>query len=241
MEQKLRVRGKAGKECAMYRQMVREYFKDYLRGSGCQWFLWLIPWAAIAAQWFPVRERAKGWPAAVPILAAVISAFSHKVSLPFMMYLLPLSKTQREAYMERMLRIKVLVPLAFALLWDAIFWCAGRLSAYAFFLQIPCVVTLSYLYGMLHESNAADEERLAFGGLRWFVPVILVVTLFGALVMCAVCAGEIRTVEFVIVLAVFLAVFLPITGAVRRRWGLIKGNFADYGKAFETESAARRW
>lgn len=91
-----------------YLQVIHDYFLEFLRGLRSEWFGRLIAFMAIGVACMGrilIKEPTWHWLVGLPILFAMISAALHSISLPFMMYLIPSSREQRERYIERMLLI----------------------------------------------------------------------------------------------------------------------------------------
>ena len=150
-----------------YKRVIPDYFQEFIRVFSTERarFLALILVFGIIFLWDIWWERIRmdgifhNWINGIPILFALISGALHRVSLPFMMYLVPCSREQRERYIQRMLTVKVAVPIAFGLICDGLAAWAGGISRYVFVLQMASVFFLSSLCGMLNEGGMAGSKK----------------------------------------------------------------------------------
>lgn len=226
-----------------YRRVIREYFREYIRvfcmekvrflvlflvlGFTLAWDIWLkrIPTDGIFTNWIN----------GIPILFTLLSGAIHRVSLPFMMYLVPCSREQRERYIQRMLTVKVAVPLGVGLLCDGAAVWAGMLSLYVFILQMSSIFFLACISGMLNDGGIAGaEERNAFGELQPFAAALLAICNLVGMAMFVICMGSVSQVEFWVVISVMAIFLLPLLAMVGKRWKQIRRNFADYEMTVET-------
>ena len=226
-----------------YRRVIRDYFQEFSRVFRMErarflalflvfgiLFLWDMWWERI-----PMDGIFHHWINGIPILFALLSGALHRVSLPFMMYLVPCSREQRERYIQRMLTVKVAVPLSIGLVCDGLAAWAGAISRYVFVLQMASVFLLSCLCGMLNEGGLAEaERRKAYGGLQPFTAALLVVCNLMGTAMFVICMGSVSWVEFWIVLSAMALFLLPMLAAVGKRWKQIRRNFADFEMAAGT-------
>ncbi len=223
-----------------YKRVIRDYFQEFIRvfcmervrflalflgfGSIFVWGIW--------AERIRMDKIFADWINGIPILFALVSGVLHRVPLPFMMYLVPCSREQRERYIQRMLAVKVAVPMGFGLMCDGLAAWAGALSLYVFVLQMAGIFFLSCLCGMLNEGGIIGaEKRIAYGDLQPFAAVLLAVCNIVGMAVFIICMGSVSQVEFWIVISVMVLFLLPMLAAVGKRWGQIRRNFADYEMA----------
>lgn len=226
-----------------YRRVIRDYFQEFIRVFSMERIKFLILFLGSGAVlWGVWAERIRmdgifaNWINGIPILFALLSGALHRVSLPFMMYLVPCSREQRERYIQRMLTVKVAVPIGFGLLCDGLAAWAGTLSMYVFVLQMASIFFLSCLCGMINEGGMAGaEKRKAYGELQPFAAVLLAVCNIAGMAMFIICMGSVSQVEFWIVVSVMALFLLPMLAATGKRWKQIRGNFADYETAVEAD------
>lgn len=215
--------------------MIKDYFHGFVRGVTTRssvTFLYCILIGVMTAD----KSDLSNWMAGVPIIFALLSAALHTVELPAMMYLVPLSKKQREEYIQKMLQIKILVPFTFACLWNFAAAALHQVSVYACCLQMVYILLCTYICEMLNNDNiAAVEKRTAYGWMKDFVSVILVSCYIEGMAVAVICMGSISRVEFWVILAIMLALMLPLARAAGKRWKMIRSNFADYETAIRTE------
>ena len=219
---------------ASYRQVIGDYFYEFAGGFRKKGLWQELPAiAALGLLWgYPFAGR--NWLVSLPLLFALLSGLLHKVSLPFMMYLVPCSAEQREVYIRRMLHVKVAVPMAFGLLWGLAGMCLSIVPGHVLLLELASIFFFTSLCGMLGETAGGDTERVgAYGGMRYFVGGILVVCYLGGVAMCVICTGPVSTIEFRLILSAMLLFLLPMTAATGRRWKRIRRSLADYELAEE--------
>lgn len=223
-----------------YRRVIRDYFQEFIRVFCMERvrFLALFLVFGIFFMWDIWLERIRmdgifdHWINGIPILFTLLSGALHRVSLPFMMYLIPCSREQRERYIQRMLKVKVAVPLSLGLVCDGAAAWAGAISWYVFVLQMASIFFLSCVCGMLNEGGMAGvAKRKAYGELQPFVAALLAVCNLVGMAMLVICMGSVSQVEFWIVISVMMLLFLPMLAAVGKRWKRIRRNFADYEMA----------
>ena len=225
-----------------YGQVIRDYFREFRRAfhkeNICFLLLFLglgiIAAAGDGVGKFRMDLEAMNWVTGIPIFYALASGVLHTVSLPFMIYLIPCSRKQRERYIQRMLMVKIAIPIAFGAICDVAVFCMGDISLYVFVLQMASVFFISSLFGMLHDDGVyAAENKVAYGELRPFTAALMVMChLFGT-AMFVICVGAVGKVGFWVILSVMVFVLLPILVTVWKRWGQIRRNFADYETAAE--------
>lgn len=227
-----------------YKRVIRDYFQESIRVFCMEriWFPALFLVFGIILMWdiWLRRIRMEGifehWINGIPILFALLNGALHRVSLPFMMYLVPCSREQRERYIQRMLAVKVAVPMGFGLICDGLAVWAGALSLYVFVLQMAGIFFLSCLCGMLNEGGLTGAgKKKAYGELQPFAAALLVVCNLVGMAMFVICMGSVSRVEFWIVISVMALFLLPMLVVVGKRWERIRRNFADYEMAAETD------
>jgi len=223
---------------SLYKMVIQDYFYEFIRSFRFARLL-LISYCFLEALYMydgNWMESDKNWITGIPIVFAVLSAAFHKVSLPFMMYMVPYSKQQREEYIQKSLQIKMIIPLAFACVLDLTAAFTGTLSIYSLILQITTILLITYLCGTLNDGRIdAIEKKMAYGSIRYFVAIPLLACYFGASAVFIICIGSVSKIEFYIVLLVMLIVFLPMVYVVSKRWKTIRSNFADYEILTQTE------
>lgn len=219
-----------------YQQVTADYFYEFVRGANKEsismWLFQIPFYMYILSQ----LDRINGLPCVVPFFFAMISADLHRLTLPYMMYFIPYSLKERECYLQKMLHVKVLLPVAVCLVWDSIWVFGDSLSGYALVLQVLSVFGVTYLWGMLKDGSVQDaEEKKAFGSMKGYVGAVLIANLIAAAVILVVCTGEVSRLEFQIILGILLLVLLPSIIMTRKHWPDIRSNFANYEMVMETE------
>lgn len=231
MERKARV--EAGSGCYMYRLVIKDYFLGFYRDINPQRLGLLVAWASIGVMfcWRFQAEMSRNWLFAIPVAFAVLSGAFHDVSLPFMMYLVPFSKEQREAYIRKSLYVKVAIPMLFAGLCDSAAAILGDVSIYGLVLQLVTIFCVTYICGMLWDDTVhSTKERPAYDNLKDFAEVPLVLCQIGGSAMFAICLYSISEVEFWIIFLIEMIIMLPLVWGVTKKWKTIRRNFADYEK-----------
>lgn len=229
----------------MYKIVARDYVRNFGRRkldymTYLVLIATLVPLNAVHSSHISFGEI--NWMAGAPVILVFFDGLFHTISLTSMMYLVPLSKEQREEYIQKMCLVRMLVPVAFTLLWDIAAWCMSQFSLYVFLTQLLCVIIGAYLNATLAEGGqGAYQTRTAFGDLRGFVAAIRVACALAMWAVGVLCMYEIGRVAFCVTAGILLVVFLPIMAAVHKRWPAIRANFADYEKAFAVETAEHRW
>lgn len=210
-------------------QVIKDYFLGFFRDFNPMrlslLIVWLYLWVMFSFGFGPKQN----WLMAMPIPFAMLSGIFHNVSLPFMMYLVPFSREQREAYIRRYLYVKVSIPMLFAGLCDIaeVFW--GHMSAYGLVLQLVTVFSVTYICGILCDGVMREAAgRKVYGNLKSFVGAILAVCQICTAALFAICMNPINVVEFWVIFLIEMAVMLPILVGVGREWKTIRRNFADY-------------
>lgn len=222
-----------------YISIVQDYFHDFRREFKPETLGCLAGFAGIGVvcgNSISSQGLQRNWIMGIPILFALFSGALHKVSLPLMMYLVPCSKDMREQYIKRMLKVKIVIPIAFGLLCDLAALFLKSLSCYVFVLQMTMIFFITCLCGMLNDGGLNTvEEKTAYGGMRYFVPVLLVFCYIGGMVLSIICMDSVSRTEFWVICSVMIVILLPMTIAVGRRWKQIRSNFASYETVAEME------
>lgn len=237
-----------------YLSIIKDYFIDFVRGFKTDVLGLLLPSLGIGVIWGnPVTANGfqTNWLAGIPVLFALVSGALHRLTLPFMMYLVPCSQKQREEYIHRMLKVKIGIPLLFALLCDLAALCLNSISCYVFVLQMVSIFFITCLCGMLNDGRLyVTEGEKAYGGMWCSVSILLMLCYIGGTVMFLICADSVdpdavSAVEFRIILSVMTLILLPMTIGVGRRWKQIRHSFADYETAMALDwipdKADSRW
>ncbi len=219
------------------KEIVKDYFGEFYRGFKLA-RLGLLAYIAIGSIYYNWTElKYASFLMGLPILYAIFSGAFHLVSLPFMMYLIPYNQKMREAYIQKMLVVKMAIPLGFALLCDGIAFLLGEVSIYAFILQLLSVFCISYICGTLNDGTInATEKKAAYGGMQDFIGVMLMMSYVGGTIMAIVCMGHINKIEFLVILSFLFVIFCPIMLAIHKRWKQIRANFANYEMATKLEA-----
>lgn len=225
-----------------FSKVLKDYFKEYKRGFN---FARLILILLIAVGPIVVNENRFGlnYVLGIPVLFATISGAFHIVSLPVMMYFIPATKKMREIYIQRMLEIKIMVPMMVAVFVDLILICFGKAYIKAVILQIMAVFFITFIMGTLNDGTYfPDEFKLAQEGMRYFSASILMgCYVFSGAIIQIVCSEEILLSEFLTVLGVCVAVLGTISLCICKYWHSIKANYADYEMTTKVEVQNRRW
>lgn len=226
-----------------YKRVIRDYFQEFIRVFCMERvrFLALFLVFGIIFMWDNWLERFRmdgifdHWINGIPILFTLFSGALHRVSLPFMMYLVPCSREQRERYIQRMLAVKLAVPMGVGLVCNGVAVWTGSYFRYVFVLQMASIFFLSSLCGILNEGGMTGaEKRKAYGELQPFASAMLAVCNLVGMAMFLICMGSVSRVEFWIVISAMTLFFLPMLAVVGKRWKQIRRNFADYEMAAET-------
>lgn len=212
-----------------YRNIIKDYFRDFFRGTKADQVMLLIclTISCSFSSWTDLQIQ--NWIIIIPILFAMISSLLHVVTLPPMMYLIPYNQAEREEYIQKMLHVKILIPLCFALIWDFVLLFFKPLSLYAFILQIISILLITYICGTVNNGNRdQSEQQVAYGSMWEYVSLILAISFMMGGSMCIICSGSISRLEFWIVFSATTLIFLPIANNIRKRWHTLRSNFANY-------------
>lgn len=212
-----------------YRNIIKDYFRDFFRGTKADQVMLLtcLSITCMFSSWTDFINL--NWIPIIPILFAMISSLLHIVTLPPMMYLIPYNQTEREAYIQKMLYVKILIPLSFALIWDFVLLFFKPLSLYAFALQIISILLITYICGTINNGNREQsEQQVTYGSMWEYISLILAITFMMGGSMCIICSGSISHLEFWIVFSATTLIFLPISNSIRKRWRTLRSNFTNY-------------
>jgi hypothetical protein len=224
-------------------KVLKAYLADFKRSFRFQTFV-LVAYLIIICIIAVGRDEfvRLGAVVGIPILLSLISGAFHFASLPTMMYIVPYTKQMREEYIQKMLKVKLGVPMAVAVCMDIVMLVCDRTLFRAVVLQLVAVFFVSYLFGTLNDDQPLNAEYIsAFGGLRQYNGSILMLCCLLSVGMYCACLSPISRVEFWIILIVVLTVFGTISLNIRKRWNTIRSNLASYEMVMtETEGEKRR-
>lgn len=212
-----------------YQNIIKDYFRDFFRGTKADQLMILtcLSITCMFSSWTDFINL--NWILVIPILFAMVSSLLHIVTLPPMMYLIPYNQAEREEYIQKMLYIKILIPLGFALIWDFLLLFFKPLSLYSFTLQIISILLITYICGTINNGNRdQSEQQVVYGSMWEYVSLILAITFIMGGSMCIICSDSISRLEFWIVFSATILIFLPISNSIRKRWSKIRSNFANY-------------
>ena len=214
----------------MYRQVIAEYFRGFFRNISPDRTALFISYISIGLMflWLPQQQGIRyNWLLAIPVVFAVVSGAFHDVSLPFMMYLVPYTRQQREAFIGKLLYVKIAIPLLFSGLCDIAAAFLTEVSGYALILQLATVFCITCLLGMLSDGRRIEKGN-AYGGLRDSVEIGNSFCQIGGAAIFAACLYPVSAVEFWVIFPIELMVMLPFLVIVGKRWRQIRRNFAEY-------------
>jgi hypothetical protein len=217
--------------------IFKDYLDDFRRCSGLQ-RLFCVSVEMIFGLIFIIMNGHVGLEDIVGllILLTIISGAYHFVSLPMMMYVVPYTKQMRENYIQKMLKLKVGMPLMVSACVDIVMLVFDRTLIKAVVLQLVTVFFISYLFGTLNDEPLLNNVyKPAFGRLREFIGAILMLCYMLSLVMFCICVSQISNVEFWAILIVLLVVFGTISLNVHRCWKVIRSKLASYEMVTEME------
>ncbi len=222
--------GKRGGVTGMYRQVFAEYFRGFFRNINPERKALFFSYISIGLMffWLPQQQGIRyNWLLAIPVVFAVVSGAFHNVSLPFMMYLVPYTKRQREAVIGKLLYVKIVIPLFFAGLCDIAAVFLTEVSIYALILQLATVFCITCLCGMLSDDRRLEKGH-AYGGLRDSVGIGMMLCQVGGSAMFAICLYPVSAAAFWVTFLIEMMVMLPFLVVVGKRWKQIRHNFAEY-------------
>lgn len=211
------------------KNIIREYFtafrwrriKEGYRGSNWWFFIYMlvvVPMiftGGISESWQNVLAF---YSLIVPIMFHLFTVPLHPFSLPKMMYLCPMTKDERRAYLKRTYSVKVLFSFLAALLGAVGLMAAGGydifLTVIAFVLSILIIFATSLQTRAV--GNGADWSKSKD---RWET-----VTLIFFLLQAVVLASEVATKEIcsptekIVYLGILLFIDLPLTLKILSFW-----------------------
>ena len=211
------------------KNIIREYFaafrwrriKESYRGSNWWFFIYMlvvVPMiftGGISESWQNVLAF---YSLIVPIMFHLFTVPLHPFSLPKMMYLCPMTKDERRAYLTRTYSVKVLVSFLAALLGAVGLMAAGGydifLTVIAFVLSILIIFATSLQTGAVGNGAAWSTSKD-----RWET-VTLIFFLFQAVIL----ANEVATKEMcsqtekIVYLGILLFIDLPLTLKILSFW-----------------------
>lgn len=222
-----------------YKQVIIDYFKDFSRDLYAKKNALAVCLVYLSATFLytcaygltkGIDQLNKNWLVGIPVFIALISSSFHRASLPFMMYLVPYSKKQREEYIQKMLTVNIAFPVLFGCLFDIAAVCLGSVSYYAVILQMTGILFITYICGILCDGSFSLESQTmpVYGKIRIWAAIPPVLCYLGGNVLFAVCVGPVSKTEFWVVLGIMLLILLPIVVAIHKHWKTIRSNFADY-------------
>lgn len=224
-----------------YPMILRDYFKDYKRAVRWDRMLYVIIIMCYALNPFRGDFDLLRYAAGLPLFLALLSGVLHMVSLPMMMYLIPYTKQMREEYIQKYLNVKIAVPMTISVVFDIILLLIRPGLIRNIILQLLMVFFITYIMGILHDGSVLpDDRKAAFGGIKYFAGMFLVICYIGSLVMYIICSSMMDDFEFTATLLVMLFIFGFTTIIISKHWKQIKENFADYEMMTRTEVQNRR-
>lgn len=214
-----------------YKQVIFDYFKDFSRDLDTRKNL-AVCLACLSVTFLCACAYGltNGILVGIPIFISIISSSFHRTSLPFMMYLVPYSKRQREEYIQKKLIVKIAFPVILGCLFDIAAVCFGPVSYYAVILQMTGILFITYICGILCEGSLLFESPTmpVYGEIRRWSAIPPFLCYMGSNVLFAICVGPVSRTEFWVILGIMLLILLPIAAAIQKHWKTIRSNFADY-------------
>lgn len=225
--------------CITYKQVISDYFKDFNRDLHAKKSTILICLVYISATFIytcayglkhGIEQLNKNWLVGIPVYFAIISSSFHRASLPFMMYLIPYSQKQREEYIQKMLVVKIAIPVIFGCLFDIAAMYCSSVSYYAVILQMAGIFFITYICGILCDGSFLFESQTmpVYGKIRIWSGFPPFFCYMGGNVLFAVCVEPVGRTEFWVILSIMLLIPLPISAVIQKHWKTIRSNFADY-------------
>ena len=217
-----------------YREFVKEYFKEYQR-----LLCWRKVLVAFAVLMYSLRPWEEGFHfyryiSGFPVFLAFVSGIFHHVSLPMMMYIMPYTNQMREDYIQKLLKVKVGIPMVVAVMFDVVVFAINPMQIKAIILQLLMVYLLTYIMGMIYDGQSLQyEERSAFGTNNAFINFALWICYTGSVIMSILCGPNINNIEFGITFAVILLFYVPTARKISKQWKEIRANFAKYERITE--------
>lgn len=223
----------------LYKQVIIDYFKDFSRDLHAKKNSLIVCLVYLSTAFLytcaygltkEIEQLNKNWLVGIPIFIAVISSSFHRTSLPFMMYLIPYSKKQREEYIQKMLAVKIAFPLIFGCLFDIAAVCLGSVSYYAVILQMTGILFITYICGILCDGSFSFESQYmpVYGEIRTWSGLPPFLCYMGSNILFGICVEPVSQTEFWVILSIMLLFLLPMAAAIQKHWKTIRSNFADY-------------
>lgn len=227
-------------EAIKYPQIIKEYFREYRdRNRFLQSLFYLMLFGSL----FCSYRMTKAWNSwfylgiILPMILALFAGTAHTSELPPMLYLVPGSKKMREVYIQRMLNVKVALPMAVCALADVLVLCMRPQLFKEVILQLITVFYTSYCLAIVNDGLfGQNTTKAAYGQLGFFNGAIKVVCVIVSCAMITICSDEISNLEFGIVFAVFIVIFAPLSYAIHKRWNGIREKLAIYELAVKEET-----
>ena len=213
----------------MIKNIIREYFtafrwrriKESYRGSNWWFFIYML----VVVPMMSVGKISESWQTALafyglilPIMFHLFTVPLHPFSLPKMMYLCPMTKDERRAYLKRTYSVKALFSLLAALLGAVGLMAAGGYDI--FLIAITFVLSILIIFATSLQTravgNGADWSKAKD---RWET-----VTLIFFLLQAVVLASEVATKEMcsqtekIVYLGILLFIDLPLTLKILSFW-----------------------
>lgn len=213
----------------MIKNIIREYFtafrwrriKESYRGSNWWFFIYML----VVVPMMSVGKISESWQTALafyglilPIMFHLFTVPLHPFSLPKMMYLCPMTKDERRAYLKRTYSVKALFSLLAALLGAVGLMAAG---CYDFFL-----ISITFVLSILIIFATSLQTRAVGNGADWSKSKDRweTVTLIFFLLQAVVLASEVATKEIcsqtekIVYLGMLLFIDLPLTLKILSFW-----------------------
>ncbi len=152
-----------------YSDVLNDYYSDFKKFFTNK-YAWLIILAFAAMPViFSLSARNVDIPLSavyfIPVCFAVVSMMAHGVSLPPVMYLMPLSVSDRKKYIDRMVVCKIAVPLLFTVVFDTL--AAGFIrftlqTAAIQFAAVLCPSATCALNSECYEPNSKNTSAMLY-------------------------------------------------------------------------------
>lgn len=228
-------------EAIKYKNVIREYFWEYKnRNQVLQGIFYVL---LFGTAFSPLvlgssKESIRYTWLVFPMVLAMFAATAHTSALPPMLYRIPGSKKMREEYIQRMLNVKVGLPLALCAVIDIILLIIQPMMIKGVILQLVTVFFMSYCAGITNDGLAwrNNASRPAYGQMSYFNGPITVFGVIASCVMISICSSEISNVEFWIALVIYLVIYAPLSYAIHKRWSGIREKLAVYELATKEET-----
>lgn len=207
-----------------YKIIIRDYFYDFYRNAD-SYRTDVLVFVIIGLCCPGIVET--NWVTAVPVMFAFASACIHKQGMADMMYLVPASHEERERYLQKMLYVKIGIPLFLALIVDFLYSVIFSMQLYAFIIQVVYIVELTMIMGILCSGNIFGSSKAKYGAID-IMNTFCIVPLLGVGAILKICSGHITKIEFWAVVLLILILNLPGNVYALKKWKTIRFQFADY-------------